>query len=124
MVELAALEKRYGATHRGFESLPLRQVKYLTFRWGILLGTPSVISAFSLLCSFAKENAYSAFFCFTHYAEQHDYGIFLRKIPVVCANHAETNHRKKASKLTFSLWYTRRDSNTRPSAPQADALSS
>ena len=25
MVELAALEKRYGATHRGFESLSLRQ---------------------------------------------------------------------------------------------------
>ncbi len=24
MVELAALEKRYGAIHRGFESLPLR----------------------------------------------------------------------------------------------------
>ncbi len=24
VVELAALEKRYGATHRGFESLPLR----------------------------------------------------------------------------------------------------
>ena len=27
VVELAALEKRYGATHRGFESLPLRQVQ-------------------------------------------------------------------------------------------------
>ncbi len=30
MVELAALEKRYGATHRGFESLSLRQNE--TFR--------------------------------------------------------------------------------------------
>ncbi len=28
VVELAALEKRYGATHRGFESLSLRQTKY------------------------------------------------------------------------------------------------
>ena len=28
MVELAALEKRYGATHRGFESLPLRHENY------------------------------------------------------------------------------------------------
>ena len=26
MVELAALEKRYGATHRGFESLSLRHI--------------------------------------------------------------------------------------------------
>ena len=31
MVELAALEKRYGATHRGFESLPLRQIEIGTF---------------------------------------------------------------------------------------------
>ena len=27
MVELAALEKRYGETHQGFESLSLRQIK-------------------------------------------------------------------------------------------------
>ncbi len=31
MVELAALEKRYGASHRGFESLSLRQFKFTTF---------------------------------------------------------------------------------------------
>ena len=31
MVELAVLEKRYGATHRGFESLPLRHEKRRDF---------------------------------------------------------------------------------------------
>ena|GEM_PF-940469 len=33
MVELAALEKRYGATHRGFESLSLRQNPVATINW-------------------------------------------------------------------------------------------
>ena len=33
MVELAALEKRYGATHRGFESLSLRQNPIATINW-------------------------------------------------------------------------------------------
>ena len=36
MVELAALEKRYGATHRGFESLSLRQEKFFIVKPTIL----------------------------------------------------------------------------------------
>ena len=55
---------------REFGARPIWQIKIATlkgrYQYIFDLGE---ISAFGLLCSFAKENAFGAFFCFNHYAE-------------------------------------------------------
>ncbi len=79
-----------------------------------------VIAAFGLF----QKNFLEASFCGSFSSTAHTTTVFATQIPVVCSNPAGIDQTKSPSVNGLFVWYTRRDSNTRPLAPQANALSS